>query len=522
MGFEELWDGFDKICEKTAAGEEFTKSIIKYLEKRHEVEAKYLKGLAHLAPMFGTDREDGTIQNAWFSLRDETEALSKERAGFCADLQKLIDDIKAQLTSDRKNRGELLAKGRKLVKDLAATEEIHKQARLKYVEARKKQQKSDENFKKIKAQGGNTTKPEKTLKKDKEKANTADHEYRKKVVQLANAQDKFHLDDMPSLLKEFEAFERGRLTATRKHFLHFTTLQASLGPSTTQSTERFKRQCEAIDSKSDLDLYVQKNRPTSDQPPPRAQYMSWDGTVVEDVGPPRAKGASSTKLASSQATSTTKIASSNNHKDTAKDHKNDHKDSEPVKQTETTMEPTQSSVVPTDANFRQRTLTALYAYEATEDGELTFDEGAQILVLLENDSGWWRGRLPNGQEGLFPSNFMAPESVAAPIAAPAAASSDPVATQEGTSEPAKADPEPAPVATQEPEPAAEAGGNTVPINARYIALYDYDAEDDTEMTIHEGDVLFVISETDGWYFGTNADGKQGNFPSNFVEPHTGG
>jgi len=241
MGFEELWDGFDKITQKTADGEEFTRSIIKYLEKRNEVETKYSKGLAHLIPIFNSDKEDGTIQGAWLGLRDEMDALSKDRTAFCGEIQKLIEDLKAQLLSDKKNRAELLAKGRKLVKDLAATEEIHKQARLKYVEARKKQQKSDENFKKIKAQGGNTTKPEKTLKKDKDKANTADHEYRKKVIQLANAQDKFHLDDMPSLLKEFEAFERARLTATKKHFVHFTTLQAVLGPATTQSTDRFKK-----------------------------------------------------------------------------------------------------------------------------------------------------------------------------------------------------------------------------------------------------------------------------------------
>jgi len=48
-------------------------------------------------------------------------------------------------------------------------------------------------------------------------------------------------------------------------------------------------------------------------------------------------------------------------------------------------------------------------------------------------------------------------------------------------------------------------------------MYDYDAEDDTEMTIHEGDILFVVSETDGWYYGTSQSGQKGNFPSNFVE-----
>lgn len=57
------------------------------------------------------------------------------------------------------------------------------------------------------------------------------------------------------------------------------------------------------------------------------------------------------------------------------------------------------------------------------------------------------------------------------------------------------------------------------INADYKSLYDYDAEDDTEITIKENDLLFVESEKDGWYYGYRKanPAQKGNFPSNFVE-----
>jgi hypothetical protein len=32
-----------------------------------------------------------------------------------------------------------------------------------------------------------------------------------------------------------------------------------------------------------------------------------------------------------------------------------------------------------------------------------------------------------------------------------------------------------------------------------------------------GEILEIQSEEDGWYYGTNAQGKAGNFPSNYVE-----
>jgi len=120
-------------------------------------------------------------------------------------------------------------------------------------------------------------------------------------------------------------------------------------------------------------------------------------------------------------------------------------------------------------------LVALYTYEATEENEISFVEGEQLFLLEKDDSGWWKGRNVKGQEGLFPSNFVD------------------VVGEEGAS-------------------------GLIEIHKDFKALYDYEAEDDTELTIKEGEILHVISETDGWYFGTNSQGKEGNFPSNFVEP----
>jgi len=48
----------------------------------------------------------------------------------------------------------------------------------------------------------------------------------------------------------------------------------------------------------------------------------------------------------------------------------------------------------------------LYEYEATDEGELSFGAGEEILVLERIEGGWWRGkRQATGDIGLFPSNF---------------------------------------------------------------------------------------------------------------------
>eukprot|EP01126_Amoeba_proteus_P036619 TRINITY_DN3738_c0_g1_i5.p1 TRINITY_DN3738_c0_g1~~TRINITY_DN3738_c0_g1_i5.p1 ORF type:complete len:260 (+),score=52.10 TRINITY_DN3738_c0_g1_i5:215-994(+) len=230
-----------------------------------------------------------TTQTCWLGLRDETLALSKDRDNICGQILNLLNDVKSQLNEDRRKRAELLAKGNKLCKDLAVTEDIHKKARMKYVESRRQQQKTDDALKKAKAQGAKTTKLEKALGKEKQKAQKADEEYKNTVIQLATHQDKFHLEDMPALMKEFEHHEMGRLTQTKKHFEQFTWIQSIVGPTTIESTNRLKSKVESLDVKSDLESYVNQHRPPPDVPPPRAQYMSWDGTIVEDVGPSRSK-----------------------------------------------------------------------------------------------------------------------------------------------------------------------------------------------------------------------------------------
>eukprot|EP00056_Hartaetosiga_gracilis_P004588 m.76390 g.76390 ORF g.76390 m.76390 type:complete len:651 (+) comp11879_c0_seq1:936-2888(+) len=51
---------------------------------------------------------------------------------------------------------------------------------------------------------------------------------------------------------------------------------------------------------------------------------------------------------------------------------------------------------------------ARFPYQATNEDEISFERGAelQIVSMSEADEGWWRGRLPSGQTGLFPANYV--------------------------------------------------------------------------------------------------------------------
>lgn len=53
---------------------------------------------------------------------------------------------------------------------------------------------------------------------------------------------------------------------------------------------------------------------------------------------------------------------------------------------------------------------------------------------------------------------------------------------------------------------------------RVRALYDYQAEDDTEISFEPGDIIMNVETVDkAWWRGFSKDGRQGLFPSNYVE-----
>ncbi|GKZ39958.1 hypothetical protein AbraIFM66950_001748 [Aspergillus brasiliensis] len=63
------------------------------------------------------------------------------------------------------------------------------------------------------------------------------------------------------------------------------------------------------------------------------------------------------------------------------------------------------SPAPAPELINESTATALYDYEAAEDNELSFPEGAEITNIEFPDDDWWFGEYL-GKKGLFPANYV--------------------------------------------------------------------------------------------------------------------
>ncbi|XP_032309765.1 protein nervous wreck isoform X8 [Drosophila ananassae] len=155
---------------------------------------------------------------------------------------------------------------------------------------------------------------------------------------------------------------------------------------------------------------------------------------------------------------------------------------------------------PKEAIFK---CTALYSYTAQNPDELTIVENEQLEVVGEGDGdGWLRARNYRGEEGYVPHNYLDIDQETAGSA-----------FNDQTVDSMQSPDQVSVIMAPQKRPKSDVEW--------CIALYDYDATAEDELTFEEGDKIKIITKTahgvdDGWWEG-ELDGRFGNFPSLVVE-----
>ncbi|XP_053971358.1 protein nervous wreck isoform X1 [Hylaeus volcanicus] len=170
--------------------------------------------------------------------------------------------------------------------------------------------------------------------------------------------------------------------------------------------------------------------------------------------------------------------------------------------------------------------TALYSYTAQNPDELSIVESEQLEVVGEGDGdGWLRARNYRGEEGFVPQNYLDVERE--PEVTSGLSSQGPLLVQQISfssvdytiDDHDAVDPD---ANLQQAAPEAIVQNHIGEMEQYCIALYDYDATCDEELSFFEGDIMRVLKKEphdvdDGWWEG-ELRGQRGLFPSLIVEP----
>ncbi|KAJ4133404.1 Protein BZZ1 [Fusarium equiseti] len=151
----------------------------------------------------------------------------------------------------------------------------------------------------------------------------------------------------------------------------------------------------------------------------------------------------------------------------------------------------------------------MYPFEATGEGELTVQDGRDVVLLEPDDGSGWIKVRAGYKEGLVPSSYVEFTTVASPPApAPSARPSSTYSTSTTSS------------LTQTPK---KKGPAVAPKRGakklRYVeALYEYTAQADTEHSMSEGERFVLVQDDpgDGWVEVEKA-GVTGSVPASYVQ-----
>ncbi|KAL8798631.1 MAG: hypothetical protein Q9182_006506 [Xanthomendoza sp. 2 TL-2023] len=144
-----------------------------------------------------------------------------------------------------------------------------------------------------------------------------------------------------------------------------------------------------------------------------------------------------------------------------------------------------------------------FDYEKAEDNEIEIREGEHVMNIDMVDADWWMGENIRGEVGLFPSNYVELVEAGGDDDATAATS-------------ARA-PYPTPARETEAESTKRTAPNTADKGHTATALYDYDAQEDNELSFPETAKITGIEFPDDDWWSGEYKGKQGLFPANYVQ-----
>uniref|UniRef100_A0A1I7VHU6 Intersectin-1 n=1 Tax=Loa loa TaxID=7209 RepID=A0A1I7VHU6_LOALO len=157
---------------------------------------------------------------------------------------------------------------------------------------------------------------------------------------------------------------------------------------------------------------------------------------------------------------------------------------------------------------------ALYQWKARNDNELSFSKGDTIEILEQLEMRW-KGRNKSGSVGWFPKSYVSMSGGDAKVDLKDNLAKDQVEkSKESVGKDASAPsstPSAAPIYDVVTEAPVESTSGEW-----YVALYDFQAMEPTDLDLHAGDRILVTEAINEWWKGT-CNGRAGIFPANYVQ-----
>jgi len=343
-----------------------------------------------------------------------------------------------------------------------------------------------------------------------EKADTGDKAYKSQLQKTNQAQSAYYEQKMPHILKGFEEFERSRIVFLKSVLVKYMNLQNEFPNYIQTYSNSLQNVVDSIDSEQDIQLYLGKSK-TNVNNPKEIDYQPYDNACSPDFKTSRMNKQSSgqtivdtppTPKGNTNNTNNTNLGTSG----TIPIHTNNETTKESKGENPSELFPGLTKELSNQSPEEQKKILDNQLNEIKNKIRILIKTKKELQKLV---------------------SFYANDPKAAGSAQQAVEAQQNL-IQKWKDQKAKLLSDLQSLSGDQPidqDDDGDGGSNQVTHSSggskgvKAVAIYDYDAANDTELSFKENDILYITEEDDSgwWYAELEQNGKVGFVPNNYVK-----
>ncbi|NWT17742.1 PPIP1 protein, partial [Vireo altiloquus] len=396
--------GYEVLVQRLLEGKKMCKDVEDLLKQRAQAEERYGKELVQIARKAGGQTEINTLKAAFEMLKQQIESVGNSHIQLAVMLKEELKGIEEFRERQKEQRKKYEAAMERMQKSKLSHYKKTMESKKTYEQKCKEADEAEQSFERTSASGNQkqTEKSQNKAKQCRDAANEAENVYKQNIEQLDKVRTEWEQEHIKTC-EVFQLQESDRITILRNSlWVHCNQLSLQCVKDD-ELYEEVRVSLENCVVESDIDYFI-KTKMTGTQPPDAIGYENYYSRE-----PSRHSSSPTQSCGMMKRFSGLLHGSSKNNTGTATPsapplgmlcRKSVHHMSERTDGVYASIFVNEKDGIASSQDYR-----VLYDYTAQNTDELDISEGDIVVVIAENEDGWWTAER-NGQRGFVPGSYL--------------------------------------------------------------------------------------------------------------------
>ncbi|NXU88392.1 PPIP1 protein, partial [Xiphorhynchus elegans] len=396
--------GYEVLVQRLLEGKKMCKDVEDLLKQRAQAEERYGKELIQIARKAGGQTEINTLKAAFETLKQQIESVGNSHIQLAVMLKDELKGIEEFRERQKEQRKKYESAMERMQKSKLSHYKKTMESKKTYEQKCKEADEAEQSFERTSASGNpkQTEKSQNKAKQCRDAAHEAENVYKQNIEQLDKVRTEWEQEHIKTC-EVFQLQECDRITILRNSlWVHCNQLSLQCVKDD-ELYEEVRVSLENCVVESDIDYFI-KTKMTGTQPPEAIGYEDYYSRE-----PSRRNSSPTQSCGMMKRFSGLLHGSSKNHTEIVTP------SAPPLvvgifsslfsPLAERTDGVYASIFVNEEAGITSQDYRVLYDYTAQNTDELDISEGDIVVVIEENEDGWWTAER-NGQRGFVPGSYL--------------------------------------------------------------------------------------------------------------------